>query len=372
MTEQELDRLGRRLRDAVDRAVERQDFKELEQDIRRVVDRTVQRFQGKNTIVDQTRPQELAKLYRNPSRLNGRAARQLVIGLPVLSFSMILLFDGQLGGSPIWGIPSQVLIMGLLALAGGVLTFLGCRTMSMLERFKKYRGSLGFGTYCSVGVLANEVGKTVEFVRRDLKRMIRKGLFLQGHLNKEGTYLLTSNETYAYYEQSRLQLEERQRQEEASRKAKEAVKQADPKVQEVLDRGAAFIAQIRKCNDDIPGQEISAKIDRMEHIVRRIFQRVESHPEVVPDLKKLMEYYLPMAVKLLQAYAEMDAQPVQGENIRSTKAQIDATLDTLNLAFEKLLDQIFGDTAMDVSSDISVLNTLLAQDGLTEDDFKGG
>ena len=83
-----------------------------------------------------------------------------------------------------------------------------------------------------------------------------------------------------------------------------------------------------------------------------------------------MNYYLPMTVKLLNAYAEMDAQPVQGETILASKKEIEATLDTLNLAFEKLLDDLFSDTALDVSSDISVLNTLLAQEGLTDDGLR--
>lgn len=80
-----------------------------------------------------------------------------------------------------------------------------------------------------------------------------------------------------------------------------------------------------------------------------------------------MDYYLPMTVKLLNAYADMDTQPIQGETIQNSKREIEATLDTLTAAFEKLLDDLFEDTALDVSSDISVLNTLLAQEGLTED-----
>ena len=76
-----------------------------------------------------------------------------------------------------------------------------------------------------------------------------------------------------------------------------------------------------------------------------------------------------MTVKLLDAYEEMDQQPVQGENIQASKKEIEDTLDTLNQAFEKLLDSAFQDTAWDVSSDISVLHTLLAQEGLTDDDF---
>ena len=143
----------------------------------------------------------------------------------------------------------------------------------------------------------------------------------------------------------------------------------DPQVQEVLDRGNAFIVQIRNCNNAIPGEGVSAKIDRMELIVRKIFERAQAHPEIVPDLKKLMNYYLPMTIKLLNAYADMDAQAVQGETIAASKREIEDTLDTLNLAFEKLLDSVFQDTAMDVSSDISVLQTLLAQEGLTADDF---
>ena len=108
----------------------------------------------------------------------------------------------------------------------------------------------------------------------------------------------------------------------------------------------------------------------MELIVEKIFERAQEHPEVIPDLKRLMNYYLPMTIKLLDAYEDMDQQPVQGENIRSSKKEIEDTLDTLNIAFEKLLDSIFKDTAWDVSSDISVLHSVLAQEGLTEDDFQ--
>ncbi len=82
-----------------------------------------------------------------------------------------------------------------------------------------------------------------------------------------------------------------------------------------------------------------------------------------------MEYYLPMTIKLLKAYEELDGQPVQGENIVNSKKEIEDTLDTLNTAYEKILDNLFQDTAWDVSSDISVLQTLLAQEGLMDDGF---
>ena len=194
--------------------------------------------------------------------------------------------------------------------------------------------------------------------------MIRLGLFREGHLDHEQTRLITSHETYRLFEQSRLQLQQRSREAEQD---KARLRTMDPQVREVLEKGRQFLDQIRACNDAIPGEGISAKIHRMEGIVDRIFQRARSNPEVVPDLKKLMDYYLPMTVKLLGAYADMDAQSLQGQTILNSKREIEDTLDTLNLAFEKLLDSLFQETALDVSSDISVLTTLLAQEGLTED-----
>ena len=199
--------------------------------------------------------------------------------------------------------------------------------------------------------------------------MIHSGLFREGHLDKEQSRLITSNETYRNFEHHRLLLEQRQKAEAEAKQRREA-SSLSPQVREVLDKGNAYLAEIRRCNDLIPGAEISRKISRMEDIVEKIFDRTEKDPGIVPDLKKLMNYYLPMTVKLLNAYADMDAQPVQGENILASMREIEETLDTLNLAFEKLLDDLFSDTVLDVSSDISVLNTLLAQEGLTDDGLK--
>ena len=212
------------------------------------------------------------------------------------------------------------------------------------------------------------MGKKERYVRRDVKRMIREGLFPQGHLDREKTMLITSDETYRLFEDSRLQLEERKRQEEQLRREMEK-NAPSPQVREVLRRGEEFLTEIRRCNDAIPGAVISEKISRMELIVQKIFDRAQQHPEIIPDLQKLMDYYLPMTVKLLNAYADMDAQPIQGENIQNAKREIEQSLDTLNQAYEKLLDSVFMETALDVSSDISVLHTMLAQEGLTDDEL---
>ena len=170
-------------------------------------------------------------------------------------------------------------------------------------------------------------------------------------------------------------LMERMRREKAEKdaaaaRAKQEYDRLSPEVQKIVAAGDEYVRKIREANDAIPGEEISAKISRMEMLVDRIFDRVEQNPASVDDIGKLMEYYLPTTIKLLEAYEDLDAQPVQGENILSSKREIEKTIDTLNTAFEKLLDDLFQDTSWDVSSDISVLQMMLAQDGLTEDGLK--
>lgn len=381
---QDLDDLGRHIQEIVDHAVNDRNYHKLNQTIRQVVYRTVDLgSEAVRKVVDTSvrsvveqeakRPaaakKNLPLLYGNTRRKTTAGTLKivgggLISGLTLMILLSSVMFDLLFFGYTLLKFPVGLSLVGLAAGAG--LIFSGIGTLGKVRRFKTYRKILGQNTHCTLEKLARSVGKSVKFVRKELLRMIDEGLFLEGHLDHEGKSLITSDETYQHYERSRLALAQRQRQEAAAR-AQQPAASRDPRVQEVLDRGNAFVAEIRRCNDVIPGEEISAKIDRMEMIVRRIFERAEAHPEIVPDLKKLMDYYLPMTVKLLNAYADMDAQPIQGENIRASKREIEATLDTLNLAFEKLMDDLFADTAMDVSSDISVLQTMLAQEGLTED-----
>ena len=322
------------------------------------------------------RDKRLPVLYQNPTgklvwgilkTVGGGIMTLTGVGGLLGSGLTAALVNGLGGAMSVWGVFSAAL------LGGGVwLLTSGIRSVMRVGRFEKYLKALGSKTHCELNQLARMVGKSPKFVRKELKGMIEDGMFLEGHLDEEETSLITSDDSYVHYlEVKQKQAVQRQQEVVEIKKQQDDAEEQkrDARVQEVLDRGNAFIRDIRACNDAIPGQEISDKISRMETLVRKIFDRVEEHPEVVPELKKLMDYYLPMTVKLLKAYADMDAQPVQGENIQNSKREIEATLDTLNTAFEKLLDSIFKTTALDVSSDISVLNTLLAQEGLTDDEL---
>ena len=100
--------------------------------------------------------------------------------------------------------------------------------------------------------------------------------------------------------------------------------------------------------------------------MKRIFVQVEKKPSSADELHKFMGYYLPTTTKLIKAYIDVNEQPIEGQNINETKHQIEDTLDVINQAFEKLLDSMFEDMNWDIRSDINVMKTMMAQDGLTD------
>ena len=242
--------------------------------------------------------------------------------------------------------------------------------LKLSKKFEQHVRNLDGDAYVDIRKLSLYCHRSEKDVLKEIKKMLQKGWFPQGHLDESEKCLMISNDAYEQYleavKNARLREEENRR-----RKEEEAEKNGglSEEVREILRKGSEYIKSIRESNDAIPGELISAKIYRMELLVRRIFQQTEAHPENAQDLDRLMEYYLPMTIKLLKAYEELDGQPVQGENIVNSKKEIEDTLDTLNTAYEKILDNLFQDTAWDVSSDISVLQTLLAQEGLMDDGF---
>ena len=98
--------------------------------------------------------------------------------------------------------------------------------------------------------------------------------------------------------------------------------------------------------------------------------QVEKNPNKIQEVNKFINHYLPITIKLINSYKDINNQLVQGENIENAKIEIEKSIDLINSAFENLLDDLFEDVVLDISTDISVLKTLFKQEGLTEEDFK--
>ncbi len=266
--------------------------------------------------------------------------------------------------------------------ASMVLLLNGGRIRKRLKRFQKYIAQMHNLNYFMIKDFSSATGRSSKYIARDLQKMIDIGMFPEGHIDEKQTCFMLNNESYEQYlkllENMRMrEMEEKARskeeilRQEQERKDKFNKKDTmDPEIRKAINEGRQYVQKIRNANIEIPGEEISRKLDRLEAVTGKIFDYVESRPEKFPEIKKFAEYFLPTTLKLLDAYREFDYQPIKGENISTAKKEIEDTMDTINLAFENLLDDLFQDAAMDVSTDISVLETMLAQEGLSQKNIK--
>lgn len=145
----------------------------------------------------------------------------------------------------------------------------------------------------------------------------------------------------------------------------------NPELDKMIEDGKKAIAEMKRLDDNIADPTISAQIVRLQQLAGKIFAQVEQNPEKLPQIRKFMNYYLPTTLKILNAYDRMGEQGVAGENITSTMHKVEGMMDTIIKAFEKQLDNLFGAEAMDISTDMVVLENMMAREGLTDDPLHG-
>ena len=260
-----------------------------------------------------------------------------------------------LGSVEMWYI--EELLWALAVTAAGAAMF--CSGMSIdrsLKRYNKYLAVVGNYEAMAVEQLSRTLGYSRVRVEKDLQKMIDKGYFGdEAYLNMELGYLFRSGQADA-------DLKQKRRQEQAAAAAQ------PPK--ETEEGYSGILRKIRRANDAIADEALSAKIDRLETITAKIFRAVEEDPKKQGRIDTFLNYYLPTTQKLLDSYAEFEAAGVEGENLRQAKARIESTMDLIIKGFEHQLDELYKADVLDVDSDIRVMETMLERDTASvEKDF---
>lgn len=230
-----------------------------------------------------------------------------------------------------------------LLLAGGlVMLGSGLKRRRQGRRFLKYLGLIGSRSVVPVTALAKAAGISRARVQDDLQDMLDKGVLTTGYLDFSRDLLVLSADGIPDEEPA-----------------------PEPEPAEPDQDDNAILTQIRAVNDAIPDPVMSEKIDRIETITGKILEYQRSNPGKDSQLRSFLNYYLPTTLKILNSYAQLDAQGVEGENITAAKQRIEGMMDKVVEGFEKQLDKLFADSAMDISSDVAVLEQMLEKDGLS-------
>ena len=243
-----------------------------------------------------------------------------------------------------------------------VMTSRGRKAMKLKKAFKNYCTLMENKPYLLVDEAVRTTNLPERKVIKSLDTIVEMGGFPEGHISPDEKYFFASNEVYNEYLEARS----------AAIRRKEALDN-NPNADEIrnkIEEGREHIRKIREANEAIPGEKISKKLDDTEVILNKIFNRIEDKPEILPDVRKLLDYYLPIVQKLLDAYIRFDNDGYGVDNATDAKNEIEKSLDSINIAFENLYNDMFRDEKVDIISDISVLNSMFAQEGLNKDNLR--
>lgn len=317
----------------------------------------VQRMNQSNAVRPAVRPSALPYPYRDVGSVS--SVLHTVFGSLGLGSSAVGLTFMAIGGVALVGIAAG----GLAAAGCAGMIATGVAVGKRRKRAVRYNQIIAGKKYISINELAAAVNEKPQRVLRDLKKMLKKGYFPQGHIDEQETTLILTDDVYRQYIATAKNAKNINESKDVIDTTAREVKD-ESELEQMIREGNEYIAKLHAYNDQIPGETISNKMDETESLLREIFKCVKEHPEQMPRMHELMEYYLPTMIKLVEAYAEYDKVSVKGSNITSAMQDIENTLDTINEAFEKLLNNLFRDSVWDVTTDAQVLKNMLYQKGL--------
>ena len=237
--------------------------------------------------------------------------------------------------------------------AGGVAMLVaGQRMKRRSARVARYLAVMGKRSHIAVDELCAVTGKSRKKVEGDLEFMVEKGLLGAGaYLDKGRGMFFRNANAFADY-------------------ANATAKKENVTPKEANEGYAGALRAIRSANDRIADAVLSEKIDHLETVAGKIFREVEEHPEKQQQAATFLNYYLPTTLKLLDSYAKFEEAGIEGENLSRAQERIEETMDALIKGFDKQLDDLYRNEAMDIDSDIRVMENMLRRDTASvEDDF---
>ena len=355
------------------------DFANLKRDINGKTDYTLNQFKSKFNVYSEK--------YMNLNKKAKNDVSAYINKRPAGSISGILYIVFGAGGSIIYSsailsflvantffssiIVGSNIILGVLVLflvVSVALLLRGINLRKRVKRFKKYVRFIDDNSYFLISDLAKFVKEKERFVVKDLSKMIDLGMFLEGHIDEDKTYFMLNDEVYGDY----LNLKKKQMIEESNKeKLNEEIDNSGKEdIESTIKAGRNYIEQIKGVRNELYREEIATNLDKLGNIADQILNQVEKNPQKAQEVNKFINHYLPITIKLINSYEELNNQLVQGDNIKTAKIEIEKSIDLINNAFENLLDDLYEDVVLDISTDISVLKTLFKQEGLSEEDFK--
>ena len=249
-------------------------------------------------------------------------------GISLLSFTIVNIISGGIIGTSVFVLLFLLFIISIAVLLKGL------NLKKRVDRFKRYVRIMDRRTYISIRDLSKLSKQKERFLIKDLEKMIDMGMFYQGHIDEEKSHFMITDEVYNDY--LNLKRQEIENKNKEQRLEEEVESSYGKDVQSTLKVGRDYIKEIKSVKNELYREEISMKLDKLSNVSEEILKQIEKNPKKVEEVNKFINHYLPITLKLINSYEELNSQALQGENIQKAKIEIEESIDLINKAFENL------------------------------------
>lgn len=310
--------------------------------------------------------------FFNIKRVSGRSGKmRRVLGrLGSIFAGMFAIFFGISGGVALT--VSAAVAIVLFVLCGGTvygswrlarIAKNGDRYARLADTFYRYGTLIGGREYFLVRDLSQMALEQPAVTLQNLIDMKKYDMIPQASFDQKYTTVLLTDHARSLYQMAMQSYEQRQAENKGG--------SAGSDVQKILRDGNEYIRKIHRINEEIPDDHtMSDKLYRLENVAKSIFAEVDRHPEKAGELRRIMSYYLPTTTKLLDAYLSIYRRPGGTEADRATMQEIEQAIDSVCDGFERVLAKMTEVDTIDISSDISVMEHMMEQDGMKDSDLK--
>lgn len=373
------DDLGKNLGNTIDNMMKNNDFININNTIQKAVDMALN--ETKNSFVGKTidkmgsnisgTTNDYTSSYKNRNSFSEVKSDEMeryaikpvglvqniifIIALSILSFiflliSLILRFQ-NISSYSIFAIFSVLSIIGIVIFS---------LKLGRLFRFKKYTSAVSRAGFCDIKEMSTKMGISQSKIVSEINYFIKKGNYPEGRIVESDSIFIISNSIFNLYMDS---LKSRQKVNEMQESIKE-----NKELEAFLEKSRMQIEEISSLEKRINDPDMITKIDSVIKSIQNIVETIKQQPQQLGVLDRFSSYYVPTTLKLIESYSDLEMKGIETESSKQAKIEIKNAIDTIVIAYNKLLDQIIKVNTMDVNADISVLRLMLSQDGLNDNE----
>lgn len=363
MTEDNFNNWGDRLKKTISDAVGSQNYDKLSENVSDILDSAMDKLGNVIIGIGKKKPPKYSFPIDTEAVPDLMGTWQLILGAFFaviggcamvfwLLMNLVTMGDVSL-------IPSGVFLV--VSVLSGYIAHRGGKRRRLRLDFAKFCELMKDGAVFEIETLARSIRQDKDTTADELNSLINMKAFPEGHIDDEEIYFFGSSDAYREYLESK-ELEQR--------KTELLGEEGMAEVRAAIEKGRQYQQTLHQVNDEIAEENMKKKLDEIESILGKIFDRIQERPELFSQVRRLLDYYLPITAKLADAYEDMENQDMQPENIIKSRQEIEKSMDLIKTAYYNLYNDLYADDKVDIVSDISVLRAMFAQEGLTDSDFK--